>query len=69
MEMAIEPTIEASWSTGENICIEITNKSEKTIEGWNLIFYGDYPIINIWNGTIKNDDNGLYVISDANWNS
>lgn len=69
MDMAIKPTIEASWSTGENICIEITNKSEKNIEGWNLIFYGDYPIINIWNGTIKNDDNGLYVISDADWNS
>ncbi len=58
----------SKWNTAYNASVTIENIGKKTIHDWALIFYSNDVITNLWNGTIANQEEGLYLVDNATWN-
>jgi expansin len=56
------------WGSGFQGEISITNNSDRNIDSWNLEFDLPNQINNIWDGAIKENQNGNYVITHTTWN-
>lgn len=60
--------IDGVWDTGYNIRVQIASKSNASIKDWEVVFFSDDEIMNIWNAEVKYGDNGVYIIHNAGWN-
>ena len=64
----IDFTLVQDWGSGFQGAISITNQTGGNIDSWSLEF--DFPneINNIWDAEIEQNQNGSYVITNADWN-
>ena len=60
--------IDSAWSGAYNASVSIKNTGKNAIENWALLFYEEDEIKNIWNGKQVNNDCGLTMIKNAEWN-
>lgn len=60
--------IDSAWSGAYNASVSIKNTGKNAIENWALLFYDEDEIKNIWNGKQVNNDCGLTMIKNAEWN-
>lgn len=68
LEADVDFTLIDSWDDGFQGEISITNQTGGNIDTWSLEF--DFPneINNIWDAEIEQNQNGSYVIGNAEWN-
>lgn len=57
-----------SWEHSYNMNVEITNKSEDTINDWNLIYQSQDKIDDIWNAKVECADEDIMYLTNAGWN-
>lgn len=63
-----EYLIDNQWGTGFTATIEITNSSNRTIEGWQVSWqYDSSEVTNAWNAALSG--NNPYTASDMGWNA
>ena len=64
----VDFTLIKDWGSGFQGEISITNQTGGNIDSWSLEF--DFPneISDIWDAEIEENQNGSYVISNAEWN-
>lgn len=67
-EYEIDYQIFDAWKTGFTGNVTINNKSDKTIEDWQLSFHFENEISNIWNAEILTHEGDTYTIKNAGWN-
>ena len=58
-------TLTSQWEGGYNANIRIENTGESVIENWYLGFDYQNRIANIWNAEIAANENGAYIIKNA----
>lgn len=57
--------ITSSWDSAFNAAVTVRNTSDAVIDNWTVAFQLPYEITNIWNGVIKSNENGKYVIKNT----
>ena len=64
----VDFTLVNDWGSGFQGSISITNETGSNIDSWSLEF--DFPneITNIWDAESEQNQNGSYVITNADWN-
>ena len=61
--------ITSLWNGAYNVSVTLKNTGTSTIHNWALLYDMETNnITNIWNATIANNENGLYLINNNNWN-
>lgn len=56
------------WEGGYNASIRIDNLSNSLIENWTIEVAYDGSISNIWNAVVVSQEEGKYVLKNAQWN-
>ena len=56
------------WEGGYNANIRIDNLSNSPIENWTIEVAYDGSISNIWNAVVVSQEEGKYVLKNAQWN-
>ena len=57
------------WEGGYNASIKVKNTGSSVIENWYLNFALDNRFSSIWNAEVVSNENGQYVVKNANWNA
>lgn len=57
------------WNSGFRAEITLTNNTDEVIHDWVVAFDLPYDIVGIWNGVIVNNENGIYTVKNAGYNS
>lgn len=66
---SVEYVVNTDWGTGYRADIIITNKSEDTIEDWQLKFYSEREIEYFWSADIIDKSKGYYTICHKSYNA
>ncbi len=56
------------WNGGYNANIKVENTGSSVIENWYLSFALNNKLTTIWNAEVVSNENGQYVVKNANWN-
>ena len=62
-------SLESYWSGGYNANIKVENTGSNVIENWYLSFALNNNLSSIWNAEVVSNENGQYVVKNANWNA
>lgn len=65
----VQYTLENDWDTGFSAGLCIANLSANKIENWELSFYYNRTITNIWNAEIISHEGNCYVIRNLGYNA
>lgn len=57
------------WEGGYNANIKVENTGSRVIENWYLSFALNNKLTTIWNAEVVSNENGQYVVKNANWNA
>lgn len=57
------------WNGGYNANIKVENTGSSVIENWYLSFVLNNKLTTIWNAEVVSNENGQYVVKNANWNA
>ncbi len=57
------------WEGGYNANVKVENTGSSVIENWYLSFVLDNNFSSIWNAEVVSNENGQYVVKNANWNA
>lgn len=57
------------WEGGYNANIRVENTGSSVIENWYLSFTLNNKLTTIWNAEVVSNENGQYVVKNANWNA
>ncbi len=57
------------WNGGYNANIRVENTGSSVIENWYLSFALNNKLTTIWNAEVVSNENGQYVVKNANWNA
>ena len=57
------------WEGGYNANVKVENTGSSVIENWYLSFALDNNFASIWNAEVVSNENGQYVVKNANWNA
>jgi len=57
------------WEGGYNANVKIDNTGNSSIENWYLSFVLENNFSSIWNAEVVSNENGQYVVKNANWNA
>ena len=57
------------WDGGYNANIKVENTGSSVIENWYLSFALNNKLTTIWNAEVVSNENGQYVVKNANWNA
>ncbi len=57
------------WEGGYNANIKVENTGDSVIENWYLSFALNNKLATIWNAEVVSNENGQYVVKNANWNA
>lgn len=57
------------WDNGYNANIKVENTGNGVIENWYMSFPLNNNLTTIWNAEVVSNENGQYVVKNANWNA
>lgn len=63
----VDFSVEDKWDNSFRGNVEITNTSDKLLNGWRLEFNAPFEVTNIWGGKILSHEGNRYEISNADW--
>lgn len=67
-DIAVSVKVTSEWDHHYNADVTITNLSGEQIENWEICFPLADTIENIWNAKIISNEDGEYIIRNADWN-
>lgn len=65
---AVEMQVDSRWGTSYHATFTIRNTGDKVIDNWYLEFASDDVIENIWNASVLQNEDGVYLVRNAQWN-
>lgn len=66
--ISVEVTIGQKWENKCKATYKITNISDDIIENWGISFESSEEIDEIWNATILNHEDDIYIVKNVGYN-